>query len=330
MRLPWSILGLVAISSAIPTPSSHEIHLNYLPDHSISPESYLSVEWSMQDGTLYANGDRIFPPSVSSKMQVHAPRYEGVQKKRLDTETLYYSLEVRPLSSHEVGAPHGIVRVNVDFLGEDGKPVTPNTVVLDLLDHPDGNPRITKIRIEPGKSRSDDRDERKWQMKFWQTEMGALFQHKDHKDHKGHKDAGPSQSDSTMDPASQSSKLEVSESKPSGIMESTVGYIFSPYFAPSSYSHRSHRRPHDHDHDHTFMRLVRPVILPAFLGAAAGLFACLVGFLVGHVIMSVSYRLGLRKNPRHRYRRSRVTHVEDDMSEKAGLLPETNVTESEV
>ncbi|KAJ6114263.1 hypothetical protein N7486_000041 [Penicillium sp. IBT 16267x] len=316
MRLSWSVLLVGAIASSIPLASSHEVHLNYLPvSQPVSlVESYLSVEWSMQDGKLFANGDLVFPPSMS--MQVHAPRYEGSQKTRIDLETLYYSLEVRPLSSHEVGAPHGIVRVDVDFLDREGQSVTPNTVVLDLLDHPDGNPRITKIRIEPGKSR-EGQNGQKWQMKFWQSEMGALFKHTEAKE------TGPSKIKTT-----ESAKSDVADPKASSVVESTVGYIFSPYFAPSSYSHRTNRHSHGH-HDHTFMRLVRPVVLPALLGAVAGLLACLLGFLVGHVIMSVSYRLGLRKNPHHR--RSRTTHVEDGIvPEKAGLLPQIHVTESEV
>ncbi|KAJ5623612.1 hypothetical protein N7490_012217 [Penicillium lividum] len=329
MRLPWSVLGLVgAIATSIPLASSHEIHLNYLPASEPVPsiESYLSVEWSMQDGSLFANGDRVFPPSMS--MQVHAPRYESTQKTRLDSETYYYSLEVRPLTSHEVGAPHGIVRVQVEFLDQHGDPVTANTVVLDLLDHPDGNPRITKIRIEPGKIRSEVPGEREWKMKFWKTEMGALFKHKDN----GHKAAetDPSKIESaSTKPTIQQSQADVASPKPSSAVESTVGYIFSPYFAPSSYSHRTHRRPHGKTHDHTFMRLMRPVILPAVLGATAGLLACLVGFLIGHVVMSVSYRLGLRKA--HHRRCSQTADVEDGIaSEKAGLLPEIYVTESKV
>jgi hypothetical protein len=270
----------------------------------------------MQDGKLFANGDLVFPPSMS--MQVHAPRYESGQKTRIESEILYYSLEVRPLSSHEVGAPHGIVRVDVEFLDREGQSVTPNTVVLDLLDHPDGNPRITKIRIEPGKSQ-EDQSEQKWQMKFWKSEMGALFKHTETKETKETK---PSQIESSIS----ATKSDIAQPQTSSAVESTVGYIFSPYFAPSSYSHRTNRHSHGR-HDHTFMRLVRPVVLPALLGAVAGLLACLLGFLVGHVIMSVSYRLGLRKNPRHH----RTTHVEDGIvSEKAGLLPAIYVTESEV
>ncbi|KAJ5998290.1 hypothetical protein N7451_006100 [Penicillium sp. IBT 35674x] len=323
MRLSWSVLLVGAIASSIPLGSSHEVHLSYLPTSQPVPsvESYLSVEWSMRDGKLFANGDLVFPPSMS--MQVHAPRYEGAQKTRIDSETLYYSLEVRPLSSHEVGAPHGIVRVDVDFMDREGHSVTPNTVVLDLLDHPDGNPRITKIRIEPGKSR-EVQSEHKWQMKFWQTEMGALFKQTETKATKLSRVEASVQSEPTK-----SAKSDVANPKTSSVVESTVGYIFSPYFAPSSYSHRTNRHSHGH-HDHTFMRLMRPVVLPALLGAVAGLLACLLGFLVGHVIMSVSYRLGLRKHPRH-HRRSRTTHVEDGIvSEKAGLLPEIYVTESEV
>lgn len=88
-------------------------------------------------------------------MQVHASRYDSAQKTRIGSETIYYTLGVRPVSSHGLSALHGIVRVNVEFVDREGHSVTPNTVLLDLLDHPDGNSRIAKIRIEPWNSQED-------------------------------------------------------------------------------------------------------------------------------------------------------------------------------
>ncbi|KAJ5733783.1 hypothetical protein N7493_002569 [Penicillium malachiteum] len=337
MRFPWSALGLFgAIASAIPFAATHEVHLAYLPttEPSAQEDSYLSINWSMQDGSLYANNDRVFPPSKS--MHVKAPRFDGTHIE--EQVHLYYSLEARPLSSHEVGAPNTIVRVRVELHNQQGDPVTPNIVVLDLLDHPDGSLRIAKIRIEPGKPSQGTPENDKWHMKFWQTEMGNLFQHTDHKQNK---DSSTTNSESNSEYSSDSTSISKTQAtaesaettsvvaKP--VTDSTVGYIFSPYFAPASYSHRSHRRPHGRKSDHTFLRLISPVILPAFLGALAGLVACLLGFVIGHLAMSVAFRLGLcQKRDERRDLDTKNIQVEaGTYSEKTGLLPEIYVSEVE-
>ncbi|KAJ5621621.1 hypothetical protein N7528_006404 [Penicillium herquei] len=337
MRFPWSALGLfAAIASAIPLAATHEVHLAYLPttEPSSQEDSYLSINWSMQDGSLYANNDRVFPPSKS--MHVRAPRYDDTHIE--EQVHLYYSLDARPLSSREVGAPNTIVRVRVELLNRQGDPVTPNIVVLDLLDHPDGSLRIAKIRIEPGKSSQGTPENDKWHMKFWQTEMGNLFKHTD-TDHK-QKDSTIQNSESKSEQNSDSTSISetqaaaesaetASVAKP--VTDSTVGYIFSPYFAPASYSHRSHRRPYGHKSDHTFLRLISPVILPALLGALAGLVACLLGFVIGHLTMSVAFRLGLcQKRDERRDLDTKDIQVEaGTYSEKTGLLPEIYVSEVE-
>ncbi|KAJ5730635.1 uncharacterized protein N7483_005143 [Penicillium malachiteum] len=349
MRFPWSALGLFgAIASAIPLAATHEIHLAYLPtdattEPSSQESSYLSISWSMQDGSLYANNDRVFPPSKS--MHVKAPRFEGTHIE--EQVHLYYSLDARPLSSHEVGAPNSLVRVRVELLNRQGDPVTPNIVVLDLLDHPDGSLRIAKIRIEPGKSSQGTPESEKWHMKFWQSEVGNLLKHTgtDHKQNNKHSSTvnnSESKSEQNSDSTSisktqataESADTEPSQStglaaKPSP--DSTIGYIFSPYFAPASYSHRSHRRPHGRKNDHSFLRLISPVILPAFLGAVAGLVACLLGFVIGHLVMSVAFRLGLcqKRDERHNLDTKDIQVEDGTYSEKTGLLPEIFVTEVE-
>lgn len=274
-------------------------------------------------------------------MSLQASRYETADKTEFDEKVLlYYSLDARPLSAHE--APMGIVRINVDLFDRQGDPVTPNTVVLDLLDHPDGSLRIAKIRIEPGKVRPEGtpQNDRQWQMKFWQSEMGTFLKQSNKKDKQASSTASTSTSDSKTIAHNDQSKSNVKDAanpESSSEVDSTVGYIFSPYFAPASYSssHRSHRHSHDRDSKNlsAFMRLIRPVILPAVLGAAAGLIACLVGFVIGHIFMSLSLRLGLRKErqgERRAHRRSKTVQIEDGIiSEKAGLVPEILVTETE-
>lgn len=230
-----------------------------------------------------------------------------------------YSLEARPLSTEENGGTSRIVRVRVDLLSPDGSPVTPNTVVLDLLSKPDDTQLITRIRVEPVKIRHDGHGHggRLWLLKFWKTRMAALFNTPRTK-----QASSPSikESKQTDPPTAEA----LSGLVPDSAAESQPAYIFSPYWSPT-YSRPSRQSPH-RDDNRTFVRLVRPVILPALLGAAAGLVACLVGFVVGNFVMWISVRLGLRKKGKQ-HRRVRCISVEDGtVSEKAQLVPRTYVT----
>lgn len=252
-------------------------------------------------------------------MQLHASRREGPSKLLVEQNEVEvsYALEARPLSTEENGSASRIVRVRVDLFSPEGNPVTPNAVVLDLLTNPDGSHHITRVRVEPAKSHRENHDhgDRPWRMKFWQTQMGALFKHP--QDKQASSSNGESQHNTNPSEAQ-----AVPDSEPDSAAVSQPGFVFSPYWSPT-YSRPSHRHARNRDPSRTFMRLVRPVILPALLGAAAGLVACLVGFVVGHLVMSISVRLGLAKKCKQ-HRRSRVISVEDGSpDEKAQLVPET-------
>ncbi|KAJ6018406.1 hypothetical protein N7499_003721 [Penicillium canescens] len=333
MRLHlWSILSLVgAIASSIPLSTAHELHLPYLP--SLSPEhdsdAYLFLKWTVTNGSLYANNDQIFPPTIP--MQLHAPQFKGQANARVgeDDLELSYSLHARPLSSKEAGATSKIVRVRVDLMDFQGEPVTPNAVVLDLLAHPDGGQRVTRIQMEPGKGHREGHD-RPWHMKFWQTQMAGIINHTDKLKENKEVSSPVQPSRATTEQSTQARPSNTAQTD--DIEEATqVGFIFSPYWSPSAYSHRGHGHghPHRHDCDRTFMRLARPVILPAILGAAAGLVVCLVGFIIGYVCMLLSVRLGLHKNKQHR--RSSDLHLEDGTCEEksALMVPENYMTDSD-
>ncbi|KAJ5179459.1 hypothetical protein N7492_002669 [Penicillium capsulatum] len=156
MRLiSWAALGF-GIAAAIPLEKSHEIHLPYFPQvEENAVDSYLSLTWQMANGSLYANGDPVFPPSAS--MQLHAPRYESARDTPMgekDVQLSYY-LQVRPLSTDEVGATTNIVRVSMELLDLNGKTVTDNTVNIDMLVHPDHSHHLTRIRVDPATGLAD-------------------------------------------------------------------------------------------------------------------------------------------------------------------------------
>lgn len=252
-------------------------------------------------------------------MQLRAPRHEGPPKilthqKEVEVS---YAIAARPLSTEENGSTSSIVRVRVDLFSPEGKPVTPNAVVLDLLSPPDGSHHISRIRLEPIKyHRGNHRQgHRPWKMKFWRAQIDALFE--------GIQDMQALSLSSVAEHNVKPSNAKNPADTPDSASDSQTGFIFSPYWSPT------YSRPSDQQANGTFMRLVRPVILPALLGAAASLVACLIGFVIGQLFMSVSVRLGLRKKQEQRRRSRMISAEEGTLSEKAQLVPTIYVTEAD-
>lgn len=256
-------------------------------------------------------------------MQLHAPQREGPAKTLVmnDEIELSYALEARPLSTDENGSTSAIIRVRVDLFDSKGESVTTDAVVIDLLSRPDGSNTITRIRMEPTRKHSEGRfrHERPWHMNVWPT----IFSGKDKQDSSSNDKPQPTTS--TVSNNDSPSRPQSTDAAASSASESRYGFIFSPYWSPTTYASRPRHHSHGSHRDHKFMRLMRPVILPAVLGAIAGLIACLVGFVLGHLLMSLSVRLGLRKK---QVRQTRSMSIEDGFdSEKAQLLPHIYVTE---
>lgn len=341
MKFHWSPLYIAgAIASAIPYASSHELHLPYLP--SLVPENpvetYLSLKWAIQNGSLYANNDRVFPPAMS--MQLHAPLYESHRNIPLEQEDIKmsYSITARPIPSGENGSRSEILRIHVELLDNEGRPVTPNAVALDLLDHPDGTHRITRVRLESTRAEVKPKP---WQMTYWKSQVDSLFNQKDKPTLSSttNSQSKPKPTLAKSKPGKEESKSK-SESESESDSTDSVGYIFSPYFSPSTWivpsekGHhgKSHTHHHHHHKDDSFLRLIRPVILPAMLGIGAGLVACLFGFCAGHLIMAISARLGFcKKRTYHRRLRSIPPCLEEGYPAEKALfvIPEVQSEDSD-
>lgn len=272
-------------------------------------------------------------------MQLHAPLYETHRNIPIEQEDIKvsYSIKARPIPAGKNGSKNEILRIHVELLDQEGRPVTPHSIALDLLDHTDGTHRITRIRLD---SPRGSRRPRPWQMKFWQSQVDSLFNQPNKPESTASGQSTEPNVKSTSEKAAESTPV-LSKPETKSESQNQVGYIFSPYWSPSTYiapsngrGHHGHHHPHDHHQNDSFMRLVRPVILPAMLGVGAGLIACLVGFCVGHVIMSISARMGLFKKGSNRRSSSRSipTCLEEGiLSEKAQLMaPEIHLTEPDV
>lgn len=252
-------------------------------------------------------------------MQLRAPRHEGPPKILTHQEEVEvsYAIAARPLSTEENGSSSSIVRVRMDLLSPEGKPVTPNTVVLDLLSPPDGSHHITRIRLEPTQChRGNHRHgHRPWRMKSWRAQIDALL--------KALQDKQALSLSSVAEHDVKLSNAQNPADTPNSATDSQTGFIFSPYWSPT------YSRPSDQQPNGTFMRLLRPVILPALLGAAASLVASLIGFVIGQLFMSIFVRLGLGKKQGQRPRSRMISAEEGTLSEKAQLVPTTYVTEAD-
>ncbi|CAG8284727.1 unnamed protein product [Penicillium salamii] len=309
MRL-WSILCLgSALALSIP---NHELRLPFAP----SPDSLengvrstLSINWSIQNGSLYANENQVYPPSVT--MQLRAPLYEADTLTDKSVE-LSYTLDTRPLSTDQVGAVAGMVRVRVELLDLHGNLISPNAVAIDMLTYQDGDHHITRIRVEPARGGyQGDRFSQKsrpWVVKYWTTQFGSLFE-KVNTD----KIETETEAETEMRASLPDASAPISVSK----------FSISSFWAAPEHANAHGRHPH-HRPGHSFRRIVRPIILPAIMGAVAGLAACLVGFFLGHLAMSFAVRAGWKA-------RAQPVMEQGSVSEKSPMVPNiyvTDVTES--
>ncbi|KAJ5087091.1 hypothetical protein NUU61_008398 [Penicillium alfredii] len=290
----------IALATALPVASSHEIRLRYLPSlmtPESDAESYLSINWSVQNGNLYANNEQVFPPIIP--MQFHAPRYASSGNKLLgDTDLkLSYALDARRLPPANAGAE--VMRLRLDVLDLQSQPVTPGAVVLYLLLSQDGDHRIDRIRVEFGASGDDPSPykDRPWHLQSWNAQVNPAEQE------------APS----------------TTESSSNGVPHSADPHTDTTFsvWTPST---RPHHRPHRPSQP--FMGLVRPILLPALVGAILGVVACVVGLVVGNLLMSLFTCLGWRKRSD---RQSWMYSMDDESVTEKSLLsvPRISVTNAE-
>ncbi|KAJ5138254.1 uncharacterized protein N7515_003102 [Penicillium bovifimosum] len=335
MRLLWALCLGNALASTIPS-KLHQLRLPFVP----SPDnlengvrSSLSINWSIKNGALYANQDKIYPPSLT--MQLRAPLLEGVDQTNPSDKTVEvsYTLDSRPLFTDRVGSVAGMVRVRVELFDLHGNLISPNAVAVDLLAYQNGDFHITRVRIEPARGGDEEdrftQNSRPWVVKYWRTQFGSIFE--------------KTQTAVSTDDSRQiaESSAENDTPKATGSQFTTVSETKSPFSisafgaAPAAAypHHRSgHHGPHHgHRPKHSFMAIFSPAVLPAVLGATAGLVACLVGFFIGHLLMSLAVRLGWQKEPNCKSQNMSVEEgTPSEKSPMVSLIYATDESESNV
>ncbi|CAG8900818.1 unnamed protein product [Penicillium egyptiacum] len=329
MQLLLAILCLGgAVASSIPA-NSHKLRLPFVPssnDLENGVRSRLSMNLSIQNGSLYANEHQLYPPSEI--MQLHVPLYESANQIHPSDKTveLSYTLETQPLPTDEMESTADMIRVRVELFDLQGNLVSPDAVAVDLLVFQNGKYEMTRIRVEPARGSDQDghsyQKSQSWVMNYWRTQFGSIF------DKPKRKTMAPTRNSAPVTKSSaQNSAIKIISSKATTDSGSKT-HFFSFWATPADlHHHTEHRRPHHNPHHkNSFMRIIRPIILPALLGIAAGLVACLVGFIIGRLLMSLGLCLGW---PKILGDRSRIISEEEGMvSEKALVMPHVYVTDA--
>ncbi|KKK20257.1 hypothetical protein ARAM_004112 [Aspergillus rambellii] len=273
-------------------------------------ETYLSLEFSIEDGVLLANDHHIFPPAPPSPIT-------AVQRHLTDGEEsqpvpLGYAVEMMPLPSPPE-EPFDMVAVRFTVLDLDGYPVPLDTVAITLIHDAEGNLFMVKTDIEKTADRAswkkcDGKPKclRRFMVERIRSMFGAakerlvgMFKGKGCKGLKG---LPPP----PFPPRPHHDELD----------HDFPGHHSPPPPPPPPADHRhSHGKPHHGDWQRTAHRVVRFIVVPAILGVFAGLAASALGMIVGQLAVFMW----------RRYRRSspKETLEPGSRDEKQGLMTQS-------
>ncbi|KAJ5169960.1 uncharacterized protein N7500_002743 [Penicillium coprophilum] len=182
MKLLCAMLCLGSVlGSFVPIFNFHQLQLPFVS----SPDSLemgmtwkLAMNFSLQEGGLYANEHRLYPPS--GEMQLQAPLYNDASQYTHNGKTvqLSHSLETQIVHKSEIGTIEDTTLVRIEFLDLRGNLVSPHAVAIHLHVCEDGKFEMDRFRIEPARSGSrGDSSLRKsplWVVKYWELQSGTI------------------------------------------------------------------------------------------------------------------------------------------------------------
>ncbi|GFF24151.1 hypothetical protein IFM46972_00944 [Aspergillus udagawae] len=217
-----------------------------------SPESksYVTIDFSSDNGTLYANHEPVFPPSLPMQFSAIKRSDSGDQSVQVA-----YSLDARPFPAQPGALLGETFLLKLRLFDLHSRPVTHDLVAVAVSRRNDGTLSISKVERSPFRRHGH-------MTSPWRLLKSHIKPYLDQL-------AGGASADGEGERQHHRRPLHADI------------YRFKN---PASHYHNT--MPWS-SRDRSFMRLVRPVILPALLGVAAGLCACLVGFVVGKVMISL-------------------------------------------
>ncbi|KAF7596782.1 hypothetical protein BBP40_012381 [Aspergillus hancockii] len=266
-------------------------------------QTALSLNFSIEDGVLLANGRQIFPPPPPTVITAVQHRLSDGEES--EPIPLGYAVEMLPLPS----PPHesvDLVAVRFTVLDLDSHPVPLNTVAINLLHDPEGNLYIVKTDIEDNTPNRVSwrrcRGKPKCLRRLLFNRIRTLFA------------AAKARVLGIMGP-----KPHCGRPRPHSHHDGfgPGGMPFEPEAEgrpEHPHHHHMHHGGHHGSFERTASRVVRFIVIPAALGVLAGLAASAVGMLVGQLVVFMWQR----------YRRSdrEETLEQGTTSEKQGLMSE--------
>ena len=270
-----------------------------------------TIEFAMENGTLFANHKAIFP--VSTPMQFPAVRHWG-SKTSSETEdvVLEYAMNVQQFPPHVDAVVGDVYRLSMRLLDLHGRPATANQVTIGIVRNAEAKLLISHIQLESEAAATQRHGSlrggyKAWKMKHWKTQLGAyMVTVKEAVKNRLPASSRPAGSDVILDDHHKSEQdLDSSQS------DHTRFRILSFY----QFSYVS---PHD-GHRH-FFRLVRPIILPAFLGIMAGFVACVIGFGLGRIVASMYIHAQGQKDQLDSEEEEEEEQERGEVSEKQRLM----------
>ncbi|KAJ5374473.1 hypothetical protein N7517_006479 [Penicillium concentricum] len=327
MKLLCAILCMgSALASLIPHSNSRQLRLPYVPspdDLEFGVTWKLAMNFSIQNGGLYANKHQVYPPSAT--MQLQAPLYEGASQNIHNGKIvkLAYSLETQTIHKNEMGTIADMTLVRVEFLDLQGNLISPHAVAIHLHVCQDGNYEMARFRIEPARTGNQDdhfsQKSQAWVMKYWISQFGNIFNKIENK--------APAPNSALVTKPSalrDNSKIVSSEVVTSSGSKTQFLPVWS---TPAVLNHRlEYGRPYGNPEPISpFMRIVCYIVL-AFLGIVIGVMTCLVGFLAGHLLIALGAGVEWRKLLG---RRSRIMLLEEGtVSEKSPMISHVYMTDA--
>lgn len=262
-------------------------------------------DFSVEDNTLLANGQQIFPPASPN----FPPSLFAIQQRDDDKASEYvpvgYALEVMPLAAPLDDPGAELLDVRFTVLDLDAHPVPVDTVAITLIHDPQGNLYIAKTEIEKTAPASDHVS---WEQcngkpKCLQKLMVARVR--------------------GLLAAAKDRVLGLASKNPGRKGCKNKQHMPIHNGQPDQYELEQLDRPH-HEHyksafARTFSRVVRFVVVPAILGILAGLTASLVGMLVGQVVVFLWRRCRGTKSEDHK-----ASWEQGEACEKQGLMTESS------
>ena len=237
-----------------------------------------TIEFAMENGTLFANHQAIFP--VSTPMQFPAVRHWG-SKTSSETEdvVLEYALNVQQVPPHVDAVVGDVYRLSMRLLDLHGRPATSNQVTIGIVRNSEAKLLISHIQLESEAAAAQRHGSlrggyKSWKMKQWKTQLGAyMMTVKDAVKNRRPGSSRPAGSDVILE-GHRKSEQELDSSQPEHTRFRILSFYQFNYISP----HDGHRH---------FFRLARPIMLPAFLGILAGFVACVIGFGLGRIVASM-------------------------------------------